>query len=103
MVSRSVAEFVCSGCGMVQKPQQEGVFSHVQAQGIDPSKIQVTCDNCKAVLNVPQGLNSFDCLECHSVIHVNPKPSHSLPHSLLPEKPTEVASFSSFVYLTMVS
>nr|GEW61630.1 protein FORGETTER 1 [Tanacetum cinerariifolium] len=35
-----------------KKPQQQQVPAH----GIDPSKIQLPCANCKAILNVPHGL-----------------------------------------------
>ncbi|XP_010670017.2 protein FORGETTER 1 [Beta vulgaris subsp. vulgaris] len=36
----------------------------VQAQGIDPSKMQLPCANCKAILNVPHGLSRFKCPQC---------------------------------------
>ncbi|CAO2826033.1 unnamed protein product [Amaranthus hypochondriacus] len=36
----------------------------VQAQGIDPSKMQLPCANCKAILNVPHGLTRFKCPQC---------------------------------------
>lgn len=34
------------------------------AQGIDPSKIQLPCARCKAILNVPHGLARFNCPQC---------------------------------------
>ncbi|KAH9617593.1 hypothetical protein KSS87_008529 [Heliosperma pusillum] len=36
----------------------------VQAQGIDPTKMQLPCANCKAILNVPHGLTRFKCPQC---------------------------------------
>lgn len=38
--------------------------SHVPALGIDPTKIQLPCANCKAILNVPHGLVRFSCPQC---------------------------------------
>ncbi|BAH92814.1 Os04g0609850 [Oryza sativa Japonica Group] len=35
-----------------------------QAQGVDPTKIQLPCANCQAVLNVPHGLARFRCPQC---------------------------------------
>lgn len=37
----------------------------VQAHGIDPTKIQLPCANCKAILNVPHGLSRFTCPQCN--------------------------------------
>ncbi|XP_031283369.1 protein FORGETTER 1-like [Pistacia vera] len=39
-------------------------LSHVPAHGIDPTKIQLPCANCKAILNVPHGLVRFSCPQC---------------------------------------
>ncbi|XP_021775202.1 protein FORGETTER 1-like isoform X2 [Chenopodium quinoa] len=36
----------------------------IQAQGIDPNKMQLPCANCKAILNVPHGLARFKCPQC---------------------------------------
>ncbi|KAJ0098751.1 hypothetical protein Patl1_19774 [Pistacia atlantica] len=36
----------------------------VMAHGIDPTKIQLPCANCKAILNVPHGLVRFSCPQC---------------------------------------
>ncbi|KAE9592810.1 putative chromatin regulator PHD family [Lupinus albus] len=38
--------------------------SHVPAHGIDPTKIQLPCAKCKAILNVPHGLARFSCPQC---------------------------------------
>ncbi|KAG0522949.1 hypothetical protein BDA96_07G081700 [Sorghum bicolor] len=35
-----------------------------RAQGVDPTKIQLPCARCKAVLNVPHGLERFRCPQC---------------------------------------
>ncbi|TVU15826.1 hypothetical protein EJB05_39365 [Eragrostis curvula] len=35
-----------------------------QAQGVDPTKIQLPCARCQAVLNVPHGLARFRCPQC---------------------------------------
>ncbi|GJN01804.1 hypothetical protein PR202_ga19102 [Eleusine coracana subsp. coracana] len=34
------------------------------AQGVDPTKIQLPCARCQAVLNVPHGLARFRCPQC---------------------------------------
>ncbi|KAJ6805278.1 protein FORGETTER 1 [Iris pallida] len=34
------------------------------ARGIDPTKIQLPCARCKAILNVPHGLARFNCPQC---------------------------------------
>ncbi|KAG2568646.1 hypothetical protein PVAP13_7NG407100 [Panicum virgatum] len=34
------------------------------AQGVDPTKIQLPCAHCQAVLNVPHGLARFRCPQC---------------------------------------
>ncbi|KAK7287507.1 hypothetical protein RIF29_00787 [Crotalaria pallida] len=38
--------------------------SHILAHGIDPTKIQLPCAKCKAILNVPHGLARFTCPQC---------------------------------------
>uniref|UniRef100_A0A0D3GXJ6 PHD-type domain-containing protein n=1 Tax=Oryza barthii TaxID=65489 RepID=A0A0D3GXJ6_9ORYZ len=35
-----------------------------RAQGVDPTKIQLPCARCKAILNVPHGLARFRCPQC---------------------------------------
>uniref|UniRef100_A0A453CSA2 Uncharacterized protein n=1 Tax=Aegilops tauschii subsp. strangulata TaxID=200361 RepID=A0A453CSA2_AEGTS len=35
-----------------------------QAHGVDPTKIQLPCVRCQAVLNVPHGLANFRCPQC---------------------------------------
>lgn len=39
--------------------------------GIDPTKIQLPCYECKAVLNVPHGMSKFNCPQCLSTQSVN--------------------------------
>ncbi|RDX80927.1 Protein FORGETTER 1, partial [Mucuna pruriens] len=38
--------------------------AHAPAHGIDPTKIQLPCASCKAILNVPHGLARFACPQC---------------------------------------
>ncbi len=42
------------------------------ARGIDSSKIQLPCANCRAVLNVPPGLTRFVCPQCRVELAVDP-------------------------------
>ncbi|EXB51234.1 Protein strawberry notch [Morus notabilis] len=68
--------------------------SHVPAHGIDPTKIQLPCANCKAILNVPHGLTRFNCPQCSvdlavdvsKLKHFYPPP---LPLPLPPPPPPE--------------
>ncbi|KAF5195402.1 strawberry notch-like protein [Thalictrum thalictroides] len=68
-----MTEFVCPTCNMPQILPPEIMMSMLplplpplnhQAHGIDPTKIQVPCINCKAILNVPHGLSRFTCPQC---------------------------------------
>ncbi|CAA6668669.1 unnamed protein product [Spirodela intermedia] len=66
----------CAGCHWIltcQLPQMlppelmaasAGRRGPPQAQGIDPTKIQLPCARCKAILNVPHGLSRFNCPQC---------------------------------------
>ncbi|RLN03180.1 hypothetical protein C2845_PM13G05560 [Panicum miliaceum] len=45
-------------------PPPPGRRSAPRAQGVDPTKIQLPCARCKAVLNVPHGLARFRCPQC---------------------------------------
>ncbi|XP_043807578.1 protein FORGETTER 1 isoform X2 [Manihot esculenta] len=76
-VAPGLVDFVCPTCQMHQmlppelmsrvhnSPQQKNTQqSQVPAHGIDPSKIQLPCANCKAILNVPHGLARFACPQC---------------------------------------
>ncbi|XP_039816573.1 protein FORGETTER 1-like isoform X4 [Panicum virgatum] len=45
-------------------PPPPGSRSAPRAQGVDPTKIQLPCARCKAVLNVPHGLARFRCPQC---------------------------------------
>ncbi|EEF43544.1 protein FORGETTER 1 [Ricinus communis] len=47
-----------------QQSQQQQQQQQVPAHGIDPTKIQLPCVNCKALLNVPHGLSRFSCPQC---------------------------------------
>ncbi|KAI9105050.1 hypothetical protein K1719_022766 [Acacia pycnantha] len=73
MVAPGLTEFACPSCRMPQmlppelmsrahqKPSQQ---SHVPAHGIDPTKIQLPCASCKAILNVLPGLARLACPQC---------------------------------------
>ncbi|XP_010429815.1 PREDICTED: protein strawberry notch-like [Camelina sativa] len=65
----------------------------VPAHGIDPTKMQLPCANCQAILNVPHGLTRFSCPQCHVELAVDvSKLNRSLtaPHSH-PNLPTPAA------------
>ncbi|XP_010472790.1 PREDICTED: protein strawberry notch [Camelina sativa] len=65
----------------------------VPAHGIDPTKMQLPCANCQAILNVPHGLTRFSCPQCHVELAVDvSKLNRSLtaPHSH-PNPPTPAA------------
>lgn len=71
-------DFVCPTCHMHQMLPPELMSrvhnnhqqknsqqqQQVPAHGIDPTKIQLPCANCKAILNVPHGLTRFACPQC---------------------------------------
>ncbi|XP_009595784.1 protein FORGETTER 1 isoform X2 [Nicotiana tomentosiformis] len=67
-VAAGLTEFVCPTCQLPQMlppelmPQQQR--SSALAHGIDPTKIQLPCAHCKAILNVPHGLSHFACPQC---------------------------------------
>lgn len=77
-VTSGLTEFVCPFCQLAQMlpPELMGKvlpkpplsspppLHHVPAHGIDPTKIQLPCANCKAILNVPPGLARFACPQC---------------------------------------
>ncbi|CAN1263030.1 Protein FORGETTER 1 [Linum perenne] len=110
-VAPGVVEFVCPTCHMPQMlppellsrphPQPHGQIStpspppQVPAHGIDPSKIQLPCANCKALLNVPHGLARFVCPQCgvdlavdvSKLKHLLRQPRPPLPSQLPPPAP----------------
>ncbi|KAG9143262.1 hypothetical protein Leryth_010181 [Lithospermum erythrorhizon] len=60
-------EFVCPTCQLPQMLPPELMrkqYVEKKAHGIDPTKIQLPCVNCKAILNVPYGLSRFNCPQC---------------------------------------
>ncbi|XP_039113703.1 protein FORGETTER 1 [Dioscorea cayenensis subsp. rotundata] len=70
-VAPGMVEFSCPKCQLAQMLPPELMMTGgpprrppPQAQGIDPSKIQLPCARCKAILNVPHGLNRFNCPQC---------------------------------------
>ncbi|CAL5014965.1 unnamed protein product [Urochloa decumbens] len=91
-VGPGMTEFICPKCGMAQRlppqlmpkstsspssspppkspakpslppptPPRKGA---PPAQGVDPTKIQLPCAHCQALLNVPHGLARFSCPQC---------------------------------------
>jgi hypothetical protein len=104
---------------MTSQPQPQ-----TPAYGIDPSKMQLPCANCKAILNVPHGLARFQCPQCFVDLAVDlskikqlfppppaiPPPSRAvlplppLPRPVLPPPPEEVNEvlhqlFSDFFFV----
>ncbi|KAG4399450.1 hypothetical protein AAZX31_08G230100 [Glycine max] len=66
--------------------------SQAPAHGIDPTKIQLPCASCKAILNVPHGLPRFACPQCGVDLAVDvSKVKQFFPAPLLPEEVNEVA------------
>ncbi|GAB4836724.1 udp-glycosyltransferase [Ancistrocladus abbreviatus] len=84
-VAPGLTEFVCPTCRLPQMLPPELTMNfqsptkvnpnpnlppsplpspQLQAHGIDPTKIQLPCANCKAILNVPHGLTRFKCPQC---------------------------------------
>ncbi|XP_064935454.1 protein FORGETTER 1-like isoform X1 [Musa acuminata AAA Group] len=69
-VAPGMMEFICPKCQLPQMlpPELLGAppprRAPPKAQGIDPTKIQLPCARCKAILNVPHGLARFNCPQC---------------------------------------
>lgn len=72
-VPPGISEFSCPRCKLPQMLPPEllskgsrgsAVASGAAPQGIDPTKIQLPCAHCKALLNVPHGLARFACPQC---------------------------------------
>ncbi|MED6108924.1 udp-glycosyltransferase [Stylosanthes scabra] len=62
---------------------------HVPAHGIDPTKIQLPCASCKAILNVPHGLTRFACPQCGIDLAVDISKVKQFYPSVLPSVPPE--------------
>eukprot|EP00262_Sarcandra_glabra_P004689 TRINITY_DN15881_c0_g2_i2.p1 TRINITY_DN15881_c0_g2~~TRINITY_DN15881_c0_g2_i2.p1 ORF type:complete len:504 (+),score=24.40 TRINITY_DN15881_c0_g2_i2:62-1513(+) len=104
-VAPGLTEFSCPKCKMAQMLPPELMRSHLPpaaAHGIDPSKIQLPCAQCEAILNVPHGLSRFTCPLCGVDLAVD---LSKLPHRVsspappAPEPPEQVNE----VYPTQVS
>lgn len=116
-IAAGVTEFVCGTCQLPQMlppelmtraqahnsqpnkgplPQPPPRPQHVAAHGVDPTKIQLPCANCKAILNVPHGLSRFQCPQCHVDLAVDVS---KLKEFLLPPPPEEVNEVNSFTQL----
>ncbi|KAI4333252.1 hypothetical protein L6164_018085 [Bauhinia variegata] len=109
-VGPGVTEFACPTCRMPQMlppelmsrahqrpvhsplPPPPQVPQHVPAHGIDPTKIQLPCASCKAILNVPHGLARFACPQCGVDLAVDvSKLNQFLPSGAPPEEVNELA------------
>ncbi|XP_051128829.1 protein FORGETTER 1 isoform X2 [Andrographis paniculata] len=96
-----MTEFVCPACQLPQMLPPElmrSVSTHPAqpppqrtgpAHGIDPTKIQLPCLNCKAVLNVPHGLLRFKCPQCNFIVDLS-LPGQFMPPMAPPPPPEEV-------------
>lgn len=89
----------------------------VPAHGIDPTKMQLPCANCQAILNVPHGLTRFSCPQCHVELAVDvsklnrsltapqstpPTPAAAAPPVPSPPPPEEVNEvYAHFIPSTM--
>ncbi|KAF8408556.1 hypothetical protein HHK36_004620 [Tetracentron sinense] len=97
-VAPGMTEFSCPTCNLAQMLPPELMRGPAQAQaqahGIDPTKIQLPCAHCKAILNVPHGLSRFACPQCGIDLAVDlSKFKHHFPPPPLepPEEVNEVA------------
>ncbi|KAK4285614.1 hypothetical protein QN277_002290 [Acacia crassicarpa] len=110
-VAPGLTEFACPTCRMPQMlppelmsrahqkpslhpplPLPASQPSHVPAHGIDPSKIQLPCASCKAILNVPPGLARFACPQCGVDLAVDiSKVKQFFPSGPPPEEVNELA------------
>ncbi|CAA3028935.1 strawberry notch isoform X1 [Olea europaea subsp. europaea] len=101
-VGPDLTEFACPSCKLPQmlppelmQPNQVQVQVHqlrnVPAYGIDPTKIQLPCAHCKALLNVPHGLSRFNCPQCGIELAVDLSRFQQFSSDLrLPPPPEEV-------------
>lgn len=103
-------EFVCPTCHLPQMLPPELIRSNqtqtqqqrnAPAHGIDPTKIQLPCANCKAILNVPHGLSRFNCPQCRVSLAVDlSKIGPALPSVRPPLPPEEVNEvLSCYIFL----
>ncbi|XP_062093056.1 protein FORGETTER 1 [Humulus lupulus] len=97
LMSRAHQKYVAPAASYTNPPSSSSSSPQVPAHGIDPTKIQLPCANCKAILNVPHGLARFSCPQCgvDLAVDVSKLKQHSLtppspPLPLLPPPPEEV-------------
>lgn len=69
---------------------------NVPAHGIDPTKIQLPCAHCKAILNVPHGLARFVCPQCGVDLAVDVSKLRQFFPPLPPPPPEEVNEVTSY-------
>lgn len=77
-----MSQFICPKCQLAQRLPPEMIpllgplpNERPRAQGIDPTKLQLPCASCKAILNVPHGLSRFKCPQCDSDLSIEGGPS----------------------------
>ncbi|KAK4786922.1 hypothetical protein SAY86_010755 [Trapa natans] len=102
-VAAGVTEFACPSCKLPQMlppelmamrnpPQQQQQQQPLKpAHGIDPTKIQLPCAHCKAILNVPHGLARFKCPQCETDLAVDLSKLKNLMPPPPPEEVNEMA------------
>ncbi|KAL6511282.1 hypothetical protein OROHE_020506 [Orobanche hederae] len=105
-VGGGLTDFVCPKCCLLQMLPPELLQHRISnsssssaAHDIDPTKIQLPCAHCKAILNVPHGLSRFNCPQCGIALAVDlskirhlfplPPPPPTPPQYLLPPPPEE--------------
>lgn len=74
-VPAGILEFRCPKCKLPQmlppELRQQGAAPPPPPQVLDPSKAQLPCANCRALLNVPHGLERFICPQCRVELAVD--------------------------------
>lgn len=91
-VGPGITEFACPTCRLPQMlPPELLQGPRTVAHGIDPTKIQLPCAQCKAILNVPHGLSRFNCPQCKVELAVDvSKLNYSSINHLAPPPPEDV-------------
>eukprot|EP00250_Pteridium_aquilinum_P027603 c3529_g1_i1 orf=145-2244(+) len=82
-VPAGILEFRCPKCKLPQMlPPELRPQAAASHQAIDPLKAQLPCANCRALLNVPHGLERFICPQCHVELAVDLTKLHQYLSSL---------------------
>ncbi|KAM0969031.1 hypothetical protein ACFX13_017610 [Malus domestica] len=78
------------------------LLPHVALHGIDHSKNQLPCTNCKAILNVPHGIARFRCPQCQVDMAVDVSKLYSSQQISAGSGANKSASASATVTVTMM-